>query len=63
MKPKRKPSKPRTVATLTIHGAGEMTQKGREWVADWLMDHANHVSWEGHNYSPRFRARYIVGGK
>lgn len=49
--------KPLPVATLTIRGAGKMTQRRRQRICDWLMDQADDVACEGHNYVQVFTAR------
>ena len=47
------------VATLVIHGAGDMTQEQRNKIADWLDKQANALSLDGHEYAERFRAKYF----
>lgn len=50
----------KSIATVTLHGAGEWTENGRRDIADWLRDQAWDLENEGENYSKRFTARYIV---
>ena len=50
----------KTVAKLTVHGASEMTEKGRAKISDWLRKLAWQVFDEGGGYSKVFTARYRV---
>lgn len=52
--------KDKTIAVLTIHEAGAMTDKGRKDIAEWLRTHAKAILKDGKNYSKRFTGRYIV---
>lgn len=47
------------VATLTIHGAGEMTDRQLDEIAEWMRAEARRLKLDGHNYSARFRARFF----
>lgn len=48
------------IARLTLRGAGEWSKEGRKAIADWLRAQADGLENEGHNYSVKFTARYIV---
>lgn len=50
-----------TVATLTIHRAGDMTGRGRKEVAAWLRRQADALEADGERYAMRFRAAYKIG--
>lgn len=50
----------KSVAVLTIKDAGKMSAKGRNEIAAWLRHCADSLVKDGHNYSRRFRARYLV---
>jgi hypothetical protein len=52
----------KSVAILTIKGAGNMTQESREQLAEWLKQHADDLVQDGWNYSNRFIGRYIYVG-
>jgi hypothetical protein len=52
--------KERSVATLTLHGAGEWTLRGRRDIATWLRRQADELLKEGDNYAGRFTARYYA---
>lgn len=48
------------IATVTIHGAGKMSQRGRELIAHWLSFQANELVAIGSGYSQRFTASYRI---
>lgn len=50
----------RVFARLTIDDAGEMSEKGRREIADWLRIQADNLELEGADYSNKFVARYIA---
>ena len=50
----------KSIATVTLHGAGEWHEYKRQEIAAWLCDQASALENEGVNYSKRFTARYIV---
>jgi len=50
----------RVVARVSIDQAGEMTEKGRREIADWLRIQADNLEEEGTQYSAFFVARYIA---
>lgn len=55
-----KPKSERSVATVSIHGAGRMTKKGRAKIASWLRMHADMLTKQGDKYTEsRFTGRYI----
>lgn len=49
----------KAAAVLTIHGAAEMTPKGRKNIARWLERQAKAFMEEGPEYSKNFLARYL----
>lgn len=59
-KRKQKPSD-LYAASLTIYRAGDMTPKGRAWVAAWLRRAASELVREGKDYGPRFRGKLWRG--
>lgn len=55
----KKPNKLKTAATLTIHGPGRMTKKGRADIIRWLQQQAKHLAKHGKDYTDgRFRASF-----
>jgi hypothetical protein len=52
--------KDKSAAILTLRGAAHATPKGRKALAAWLRKEAKHLERCGHNYAPRFSARYFV---
>jgi len=50
----------KSCATLTLKGANDWTPEGRKLVAEWLRQHARDLLKDGHNYTPRFRGRYMA---
>ena len=57
---KKSETEERCCAVLTLKGAGEWTPEGRRHIAEWLRQKARDLVKDGHNYSPRFRARYMA---
>ena len=55
----RIPELQRVAASVHIHDAPSMTEKGRKEIAAWLRKHAMWLLKEGGNYSKRFRGRYF----
>ena len=51
--------KPRSVATLTVHGVPDMNQKERRAIAEWLQRQAIAVQFDGNKLAKRFTARYL----
>jgi hypothetical protein len=47
-----------TAAALTIHNAGDMTPRGRAVLARWLKSQAEFLTKHGHEFAPKFKARY-----
>jgi hypothetical protein len=43
-----------------IYGAGDMTEKGRKAVADWLRMAARDLERDGESYNRRFVGKYMV---
>ncbi len=54
---KKKPEYKR-VATLTLHGVGDMTDKQRTALRSWLWLQLVHLHDDWENYSKRFTATY-----
>ena len=50
----------RVVARFTVDQAGEMTERGRREIADWLRIQADNLELEGPQYDTFFVARYIA---
>lgn len=50
----------RVIARFTVDQAGEMTEKGRREIADWLRIQADNLEQEGAQYDTFFVARYIA---
>jgi hypothetical protein len=50
------------VATLTIHGAAEMTEGGRLNVAGWMIREAKALLARSKRYAGNYSARYVVAG-
>jgi len=50
----------RVVARFTVDQAGEMTERGRREIADWLRIQADNLELEGSQYDTFFVARYIA---
>lgn len=50
----------RCCAVLTLKGAGDWSPDGCRMIAEWLRAHAKALIKDGHNYAPRFRARYMA---
>lgn len=48
------------IAQLEIRKADSMTEKGRRDIARWLRAQAKALVDEGHEYDPKFKARYLV---
>lgn len=55
---KKKAAKKPPVATLTIRGAGEMTDEERYLIMNWLLKAAADVYVRGKQYTKVFTARY-----
>lgn len=54
-----KKRKIKTAATLTIHGPGRMTPRGRKDIIKWLRAQAGHLEKHGKNYTEgRFRVGF-----
>lgn len=53
----------KSAAALTIHRAGDMTEKGRKDIAKWLRRQARFLEQDGEVYSSRFTARYLYTEK
>jgi len=49
----------KVVATFTVKDASRKTPEGRRLIAEWLRHCAKALVKDGHNYMPRFRARYL----
>lgn len=59
MAKKRKSKRYRTAATMTIHGPGRMTARGRRDIVAWLRKQADHLARHGGQYTAgRFRAGF-----
>jgi hypothetical protein len=50
---------PQHTAILTIHGAGAMSKRDRNYLALWLERQAASLRKDGHNYAPVYTARYL----
>lgn len=50
----------RVIARFTVDQAGEMTEKGRREIADWLRIQADLLEEEGPQYAEFYVARYIA---
>jgi hypothetical protein len=57
MAKKKRTPKDRTVAVLTLRGAGALSAQGRRDLARWLRNQANDLLDFGHEYAGIFRAR------
>ncbi len=50
----------RVFARVNIDDAGNMSEKGRREIADWLRIQADNLVLEGDQYADKFVARYIA---
>lgn len=55
--------KEKVAASLVIHNASKMTNKGRREIADWLQSQANGLLRDGASYAARFTGRYFFASK
>jgi hypothetical protein len=53
----------KVVATLTIHGAPDMTQKARLAIIEWLRYQSDHLYNENKEMAKVYTARYLVASK
>lgn len=51
MAKKRKSKRHRVAATLTIHGPGRMSARGRRDIVVWLRRRADHLAVHGSDYT------------
>jgi hypothetical protein len=51
------------VATLTIHGAPDFTEKGKSEVIEWLHKQCDRLYNQNDQLSRRFTAKYLVAIK
>jgi hypothetical protein len=59
MAAKASPRRLKTAATLTIHGPGRMSARGRRDIIAWLKKQAAHLARHGEQYTDgRFRAGF-----
>ena len=49
----------KSIATLTIHDAPDLTDEGRRMIAEWLRKQAKIILKESSNLSKRYTARYL----
>lgn len=49
----------KTAASFFVYDADKMTDEGRRHIATWLRQQANFLVKHGHDYAPKFRARYM----
>ena len=50
----------KTIATIVVHRAADMTPAGRKEIADWLRRQVAFIETEGEKCSSRFTARYCA---
>lgn len=51
------------IATLTIHGAPDMTEKGKLEIIEWLRHQCDHLYCENKDMTQVYTARYLVSTK
>jgi hypothetical protein len=57
---RKRQTKERPVAMVTIHGPGKMTKRGRRDIATWLRNHAAWLLKRGDEYTDgRFTGRFL----
>jgi len=50
----------KTIVTVTVHRAADMTPTGRKQIAAWLRRQASFLETEGEKCAKRFTARYCA---